>query len=273
MRRAWVFLIVLGVFSAVALAQEKTATKATEKTATKAEKAKPSAKKQAKGESPAPAATEELPKVDEIVPEKRWDGKTLAASEPGKSHVEVSAWPRERPMLLVHYPWKTHTSASVEVRTLADDESDTAEIRPLGFVARMLEGEVKMALFRCLDSGSEVPQTKRFDARQKGMDFEIVGLKNHLGRGAVQVIVPPKVAGGVIGHVAYYPLEPWSTDANKLRLELPTSDFLRKPGRLRVWFLREGRIVWWQTVAWPGMGQPPATVEKTEKTEKAKKTQ
>jgi hypothetical protein len=50
----------------------------------------------------------------------------------------------------------------------------------------------------------------------------------------------------------FFPLDAWAVDRTTLRLELPAADFA-DPGRIRVWFYREGNLLWWKTLVWPGM--------------------
>lgn len=200
--------------------------------------------------SKAAAAKKQPPEGVLAVKEKRWDGKTVASSDPRVRYVEVSAWPKERPVLLIRYPWRVHSRPSVEVRYLADDERDTAGIRPLGFVAQM-KADVAMALYQCLDLSDDTQISKTF--KEKDGTLEVVGRKNDLGNVVAEATFLPKEGAIDAGaRVVYFPLEPWGADAESLRLELPAAQF-SKPGRVRVWLFREGSVVWWQTVVWPGM--------------------
>lgn len=212
-----------------------------------------SPKAAAKPSEPAKDAGKAAAKEKEKAPVERKpvDLSKLAASGPNVSYVEVSSFPGGKPMLLIHYPWKQYSRPSVEVRILADDERDTGELRPLGFVSQIMKGDVTLAVYQCLDLATENPVVKKFT--KQGLDFEVIGLKNHLGRPAGQVVFPPKPhTDDVVARVAYFPLEPWGADAETLRLELP-ADHFSKPYRVRVWFYRDASVVWWQTVAWPGM--------------------
>ncbi len=213
----------------------------------KAAAAKPAAG--AAGSKAAPAKKQSPAEVPLVKP-KRWDGKTVASSDPRVRYVQVSAWPKEHPVLLIGYPWKVHSRPSVEVRYLADDERDTAEIRPLGFVAQM-KADVAMAMYQCLDLSDDTQVRKTF--KQKDETIELVGRKNELGNVVAEAIFLPKEGAADAGaRVVYFPLDPWGPDADSLRLELPAAHF-SKPGRVRVWLFREGSVVWWQTVVWPGM--------------------
>lgn len=216
----------------------------------KAAAAKPAAAAKGAAGSKAAAAKKQPPQEVLPVKPKRWDGKTVASSDPRFRYVEVSAWPKERPVLLIRYPWKVHSRPSIEVRYLADDERDTAEIRPLGFVGQM-KADVAMAMSQCLDLSDDTQVRKTF--KEKEGTIEVVGRKNELGNVMAEATILPKEGAADAGaRVVYFPLDPWGTDGESLRLELPAEHF-SKPGRVRVWLFREGSVVWWQTVVWPGM--------------------
>jgi len=189
---------------------------------------------------------------------KRPEFSRFASSDPDRTYVEVSTWPPGKPVLVVHYPWKVYTKPSVEVRLVADDEPDTTAIRPMAFVAALMQGDVTLAVYRCLDLTEEARRAKAF--KQKGLEFQVVALKNRLGRAAAQVVFPPVVSPSkgdrkdAACRVAYFPLEPWDVDGETLRLELPAEHF-SQPTRVRVWFFRDGDVVWWQTVLWPGIAK------------------
>jgi len=114
-----------------------------------------------------------------------------------------------------------------------------------------MHADVAMALYQCLDLSDDTQISKTL--KEKGVAFEVVGRKNHLGNAVAEVIFPPKEGAADAGaRVVYFPLDPWGADAESLRLELPAAHF-STPGRVRVWLFREGSVVWWQTVVWPGM--------------------
>jgi hypothetical protein len=182
---------------------------------------------------------------------------TLAANGPRgaswqaeDSYVEILRLPNKRPLLVIHYPWKVHVRASVEVRQLAADERDTGEIRPMGFVARVMKGEVTAAVYQCQDRSAEVPAVRKM--KHEGKDFELLGEKNRLGSGSVCAVFAPKPEDkNPIVRVAYPLLGSWALDDRTLVLELPEAYFA-EPCWIRVWLLREGEMVWWKTVRWPG---------------------
>lgn len=210
----------------------------------------------------------------------------LSSSESGRSWVDVSTYPKDKPMLIVHYPWKALTKASIEARMLREDNPSTEEseeddddnaLRPLAFVARMMRGDVTLAVYRCLDLTEEAKRVKSFTTPvlrhpdRSAAEFQVIAQKNHLGRAAGTVVFPPMKGGKdpkgnalpspePMARAIYFPLAPWATDQETLRIELPSEHFA-KPGRLRIWFLRDGDTIWWQTVAWPGLPNG-ATAEK-----------
>jgi hypothetical protein len=169
------------------------------------------------------------------------------------SYVEVLRLPNTRPLLVIHYPWKVHARASVEVRQLAADERDTGEVRPVGFAARVMKGEVTAAVYKCQDRSAEIRVVLKM--KHEGQDFELLGEKNRMGSGSVCAVFPPKPDDkNAIVRVAYPLLSSWALDDRTLMLELPESYFV-EPCWIRVWLLREGEIVWWKTVSWPGGGK------------------
>lgn len=219
--------------------------------------ATPGAKKTAK-----PPASQAF--LDTLPRPKRPAPGKPASSDPNRKHVEVSTYPKDKPVLIVEYPWKAHSKASVEVRLLREDDPatpeweddpDTSEVRPLAFVGRIMKGEVMLAAFRAQDLDMETTVTKTFHYKDRDyeIDYSIVAEKNHLGNSAGKIIFPGKPeTAEPMPRVIYYPLEPWAADRDTLRLELPPEHFA-KPGRVRVWFFRDDNILWWQTVAWPGL--------------------
>ena len=46
-------------------------------------------------------------------------------------------------------------------------------------------------------------------------------------------------------------LDSWAIDKRQLHLDLP-QEFFSQPGRIRVWFMREGAVIWAETLDWPG---------------------
>ncbi len=187
-----------------------------------------------------------------------WTGITLGQQPPASwraedSYVEILKEPNRRPILAIRYPWKVHLQPSVEIRRLADNEADTGEIRPLRFVGDLMKGDVKVAAFQCRDRSAQLPLSRKFDKAE--LKFEIIGAKNRLGNGAAYALVPPdpKVEGSV-ARAAYVLLDSWALDERTLLLELPEQHF-SEPGRVRVWFFREGTVLWWKTVLWPGQAK------------------
>jgi hypothetical protein len=155
--------------------------------------------------------------------------------------------------LVVRYPWKAHARPSVEVRQIAHEENDTGEIRPLQFATQIMKGEVTAAVYQVRDRSEDTPTARKL--KHEKQEFELVGTKSRLGRGAVcAVFAPDPDAKPAVARVAYPLLDSWALDAETLVLELPEQHFAES-GWIRVWLLREGNIVWWKTVAWPGRGK------------------
>ncbi len=188
--------------------------------------------------------------------------KTWSSSELGGTHepyAQISLAQTGKPLLIIHYPWSVHLRPSVEVRWLADDEADTLEIRPLLFVANLMKGQITSDVYDCRDKAAATPQEKSFKIKDR--EFLILGDRNLLGMPATTIVAPERTAREKPGErktntdgaarAVFFPLAGWSVDSRTLWLELPRAHFA-KPGRIRVWFYREGNMVWWKTLAWPG---------------------
>jgi hypothetical protein len=169
------------------------------------------------------------------------------------SYVDFIHEPNGRVLLRIHYPWSAHARPSVEIRRLSDDEKDTGEIRSMGFAARVMKGDVTTAVYQCRNRSAETPVVRKL--KRDGQEFEVVGAKNRLGSGSVCVVFPPQPDAKNPAVWAVYPLlADWAIDRDTLVLELP-EPYFAEPGRIRVWFLREGEVLWWKTVPWPGRAE------------------
>lgn len=177
--------------------------------------------------------------------------------------------------LLISYPWKVHRRPSVEIRLVTGKEGDTAAVRPLFFLSDYMKGEVTVAVYRCQDEAAGAPVRESLTEKEVG--FEILGRRNSLAKPSVCVVhrfaadePPPGTAADeptpdatadepAYGTAAVYCLLPaWAINKRLLRLDLPRQDFA-KPGKMHVWFLREGTIVWKETLDWPGYARRAAT--------------
>lgn len=191
-------------------------------------------------------------------PARTWTSAELGGTR--EPYAEITLAVTGKPLLAIHYPWQAHERPSVEVRVLSDDEPDSAEIRPLLFVGSLMKGEIASAVYECRDKAAQTPQKKT--VRIQNRDFEMLADRNLLTKPATTVVLPerptkdgsPERGAGIDGaaRAVFFLLESWSVDSRTLWLELPPGYFA-KPGRLRVWFLRQGNPVWWKTLAWPGL--------------------
>jgi hypothetical protein len=196
--------------------------------------------------SPA-AMLEKPPKTGEPVPVKKG------------SRVEVTTAPTGKLTLVVHYPWHVHRRASVEVQLTGDQEAELGRPAPLGFVTQWMKGDVTNAVYAAREGATAGPSSKKMTAQHR--DFTIRGSLNALAKRGVCVVFPEQHAtdeGLLKKHLLeegpraiFCLLDSWAVDGSTLCLELPAVEFA-KPGSLRVWFLREGDVVWSETVQWPG---------------------
>jgi len=211
------------------------------------------------GNGAAAAATGKKPAAKK--PAIRKPPATADASEPRgaswrakDSYIKIKRQPNAPPLLVIDYPWKAHGRPSIEIRQLAAGEKDTGEVRPLGFLSRIMKGDVTAAVYQCRDRSAETPVSRKL--KYEGEDYELVGMKNRLGNGSVYAVFPPNpdAKDPIARDVAWavYPLLGcWALDDRTLVLELP-EQYFAEPCWIRVWLMREGSIVWWKTVAWSG---------------------
>lgn len=178
-----------------------------------------------------------------------WDPAQLGGTR--EPYAEVTRVPTGKPVVAIHYPWRVHNRPSVEVRWMADDEPDTTEIRPLQFVGSLMKGEITSAVYDVRDKAADTAVAKTLKILDR--TCEILGDRNQLGKPAATIVFPerPKDSPDRPARAVFFPLDAWALDRTTLRLELPMTYF-SQPGRIRVWFYREGNLVWWKTLPWPG---------------------
>ncbi len=158
--------------------------------------------------------------------------------------------------VMIHYRWKLHSDASVEVR-LAPADAASAAVAPLYFVGEYFKGDVSRKVFHCLDAADHRETADSFSKDK--IDFQILGQQNSLGRPAI-LVLPCQQVENAHGKEAGSPdspkavfllLDSWALDDETLNLDLPRQRFA-DPGLLHVWFLRSNRALWEETVPWPG---------------------
>ena len=186
--------------------------------------------------------------------------KTPRAERP--SYLAVVRQPTGEPILVVDYPWPRHARPSVEVRLFAENEADNYLVRPLLFVDSFMKGEVTVNIYHCQDRSEDTPLSRPLS--EGGIDFELLGKRNSLGKPSVCVACRARTGGTETGAFAVYCLlKSWAVDRRTLFLDLPPGYFSR-PGKIRVWFLRGKDIVWSETATWPGIGRQPKAGASTE---------
>ncbi len=162
--------------------------------------------------------------------------------------------------LAIDYPWKIHRDASVEVRLVTDDNAASALVSPLYFVSEYFKGDVARKVYHCLDAAADRERSESF--LQDKTEFKIIGRRNSLGRAAV-LVNPQDKSKRLHGKEPHFVasskaifllLDCWAVNDKLLTLDLPRESFA-KSGQLHVWFLRGGRALWEETLAWPGYGK------------------
>ena len=149
---------------------------------------------------------------------------------------------RGQQTLMIDYRWKLHPDASVEVRLLPAD-AGAATVSPLYFVSEYLKGDVSRKVFHCLDAADTREAVESFT--EDKIDFQVIGLRNSLGRPAVLVLardVPPPSHGKQSKPVespkaVFVLLDCLALGDHSLSLDLPRDRFAQA-GLLHVWFLR-----------------------------------
>jgi hypothetical protein len=201
------------------------------------------------------------------------EAKTKPENLPGTAAVYTSIV-QDRPgqqTLVVHYRWKAHARASIEVRLVPPQRAEKVMVSPLYFYGDYFKGKAEEKFYRCLDA-AERGATDSF--LKDKIDFKIVAERNSLGRAAAVVLPFNPKAPRDRGNedtwnrptILFPLLAPWAIDDRTLALDLPRdvpykaeSDELEKrlqafsrPGRLHVWFLRGDKVLWEDQLDWPG---------------------
>jgi len=171
-----------------------------------------------------------------------------------RSHVTTIHDVSGSPILMIDYPWTMHARASIEVAALPADPSGASEVRPLFFFKKLFSDVRKVAVFECQDASAEVLTTASFV--EGGTEFEVVGQRNSLGNPSAVVTSHTQIEAisAVVGRAVFCLLDPWAVDRRLLQLDLPVEQFA-KPGKIRIWFLRDDVVLWSEDLPWPGYPQ------------------
>ena len=168
----------------------------------------------------------------------------------GPSLVAVVKEHTGRQVLAIHYPWKVHEKASIEVRLMPGKRAEGTSVVPVFFVAEHCKGELKQKLYRYLDAAADTGITDSFTKDK--MVYQIVAERNSLGRPSLHVLpynegsTPDQRPGAV-----FLQLDCWAINDRMLSLDMPRDVFV-KSGKLSVWFLRGDKVVWEEKIDWPG---------------------
>lgn len=152
--------------------------------------------------------------------------------------------------LTVHYRWKLHDNASVEVRLVPGQRAQGTSVVPVSFQSEFCRGPVQLKVYRCLDHAATIETTESFTKDK--MVYQIIGRQNSLGRPAVHVL--PYNEGGTPAErpgAVFLQLDCWAINDHVLNFDLPR-DVFAKSGKLFIWFMRSDRVVWEETIDWPG---------------------
>lgn len=220
---------------------------------------------QAGAEGQRPAENREAPSADK-------DARTKRGTPPGTAkHASIAQQRAGKQTLMIHYLWKAHARASIEVRLAPGERAEKVLVSPLHFYSDYFKGAAEEKFYRCLD-GADRGATDSY--RKDKTDFKIVAERNPLGHPAAVVFpINPKAPRDREHEddwsrpIIIFPLlAPWAIDDRTLSLDLPRdvsyqaeSDELEKrlqafsrPGKLHVWFLRGDKVLWEEQLDWPG---------------------
>ncbi len=189
----------------------------------------------------------------------------LAAEEQKTNFVSIETPAGGEPMLVVRYPWTVHKNPSIEVRTYVEGEEESVRIRPLYFCHAFMKDKITLAVYETQAAASATRTTGEFSGGD--IQFTAVGDRNLFGRAAVcvtcetEVLKPNKEPFSEKARWAIYPFaELWAADNETLFLSPPDPMFAG-PAKIRVFFMRDGNVVWSETKQWPGLksaGEPQA---------------
>ena len=180
-----------------------------------------------------------------------------AQEDPGKPDISIFTSDDERPILKIEYPWTIITDASIEIRELRGEE-DIKDylIRPLRFRYDSFYYKTKDAVFDMRDRANQIANEESIYAyhRKGWRDFTMLGVRNSLGRRSVTITDVERFEGGQeVANRAVFPfIEDWSLDDQTLQFDIPSPNFAR-PTSLQIWFMMGGKIVWTETIEWPGV--------------------
>ena len=112
-------------------------------------------------------------------------------------------------------------------------------------------------VYKCLDLAEQGESMDSF-VKDK-VAFRIVARRNSLGRPAALVIPEDKgdekraeePGSAAPRRAVFLLLDCWAVNDRLLNLDLPRDTF-SEPGLLHVWFMRGERVMWEETVPWPG---------------------
>ena len=203
------------------------------------------------------AAAQEGRTAGRLPPDPAYDAPAPASQSPAEAaRVSLVRDPGGRQVLIVAYPWKVHARPSVEVRLLSPGEADDERVQPMYFRWKHMKGDTTAAVYRCQDRCDDAPVRAAVPVGDE--ELEVLGQRNSLGKPAVAVArwtnTDPKVRLEPGAAAAFPLLDAWSVDEKLLYLDLP-DDYFAAPGAVRVWLMRDDRVVWSEKLEWPGSGK------------------
>lgn len=178
------------------------------------------------------------------------------------SYVSVAKQRNGSPVLVIEYPWKPYTKASIEIRLTKGSGAKPDDRAPLLFQKTRMKGKNADTVYQCLDRSAEQDTTKPLTI--EGADYDVIGYRNALQKPSVCVVSRPEPEGDeppTEVAAALLMLESWAVNGKMLYVDLPPDAFA-DAGSLQIWFLRDDLVLWQESVAWPSSGKQPAANKK-----------
>jgi hypothetical protein len=183
-------------------------------------------------------------------------GSALAGGSGAAPAVSVERNSIGLPILKISYPWNRHTRPSLQIALMKDPQADSGLLEPLA-----IPGEAAVALWSSQVKRLHQPifpsSTATVGTTSALLEFDS-GKRLLTVRGSDNALKKPAAYGYEEkdgSRAVFYLLEQWLDSRGNFQLDLSDVDLLPKfaeKGQLRLWLLDREKVVWTQTVAWPG---------------------
>ena len=169
------------------------------------------------------------------------------------------------PVLKISYSWNRHTWPSLQIALLRDPQADPTSLEPMP-----LPGEAAVTLWSSQVKRLHQPifpsSTTTVGTTSALLEFDD-GKRLLTVRGSDNALKKPSAYGYEEkdgSRIVIYLLDQWLDSRGNFQLDLSDLDLLPKfaeKGQLRLWFLDREKVVWSQTVPWPGKEPAKASLK------------